>query len=113
VAEQPVIDAVEFYWRPGCGFCSSLARRLDAQDIPMDRRNIWEDTSAAAFVRSVARGNETVPTVRIGDVSLVNPHADEVIGILAEKAPALVPDDWEPARPGAVAQLMDKLLRGS
>jgi mycoredoxin len=40
--------------------------------------NIWNDPSAAAFVRSVANGNETVPTVTIGEVSLVNPSARQV-----------------------------------
>jgi mycoredoxin len=28
--------------------------------------NIWEDPQAAARVRSVANGNETVPTVFVG-----------------------------------------------
>jgi glutaredoxin len=40
--------------------------------------NIWNDPSAAAFVRSVANGNETVPTVSIGTVHLVNPSARRV-----------------------------------
>ncbi len=40
--------------------------------------DIWQDPEAAAFVRSVANGNETVPTVSIGDVHLVNPSARQV-----------------------------------
>lgn len=35
--------------------------------------NIWEDAEGAAFVRSVADGNETVPTVVIDGVAHVNP----------------------------------------
>jgi glutaredoxin len=46
--------------------------------LPFREINIWADPSAAEFVRSVANGNETVPTVTIGDVSLVNPSARRV-----------------------------------
>ncbi|MDQ3106449.1 MAG: glutaredoxin family protein [Actinomycetota bacterium] len=72
-------DRVTFYWRPGCGFCSSLRQRLVAASIPVDERNIWEDEVAASFVRSVARGHETVPTVVVGGQALVNPSASEVV----------------------------------
>ena len=44
--------------------------------------NIWEDADAASFVRSVARGNETVPTVTIGDIALVNPSVGELHRVL-------------------------------
>ena len=40
--------------------------------------NIWDDPDAAAFVRSVANGNETVPTVTIGTNAMVNPAARHV-----------------------------------
>jgi mycoredoxin len=69
---------VEFYWRPGCYFCTSLERSLTEQGFELDKRNIWEDPSHAAFVRSVADGNETVPTVVVGDVSMVNPSPAQV-----------------------------------
>jgi len=75
--------SVEFYWRPGCGFCSRLAGALDRIGIGVSEHNIWSDPGAAAFVRSVANGNETVPTVRIGDVALVNPSPDEVLAVIA------------------------------
>ncbi len=75
-------DAIEFYWRPGCGFCIMLQRGLDGHGIAYDARNIWEDDEASAYVRSVARGNETVPTVRVGDTALVNPTIDQVIDAL-------------------------------
>ena len=89
------IDAVEFYWRPGCPFCSMLERDLAASGIPLSKRNIWDDPSAAAFVRSVADGNETVPTVVVGGRAMVNPPAARVEALLAEVAPHLVAD-----RPG-------------
>lgn len=75
-------NPVEFYWRPGCPFCMRLEKALNKADIAFDRFNIWDDPGHAAFVRSVADGNETVPTVRIGDVSMVNPTLDEVVAAM-------------------------------
>ena len=45
----------------------------------MAKHNIWEDPADAAVVRSLANGNETVPTIVIDDIGMVNPSADEVI----------------------------------
>jgi glutaredoxin-like protein len=75
--------AMTLYWRPGCGFCMALRRGLERAGVAYAEVNIWEDPRGAAFVRSVANGNETVPTVRIGDVSMVNPSAAEVVEVLA------------------------------
>jgi hypothetical protein len=69
-----------------------LDRRLDRLGVARSKRNIWDDPEAAAVVRSVADGNETVPTVRVGDVALVNPSADEVLAVLAREAPHLLPE---------------------
>ncbi|MDH4076257.1 MAG: NrdH-redoxin [Acidimicrobiia bacterium] len=84
------IDAIEFYWRPGCPFCMFLERSLGAANVPMSKRNIWEDPDAAAYVRSVAYGNETVPTIRVGGWSAVNPSADEVLEAMKAEAPHLL-----------------------
>ncbi len=65
------------YARPGCPFCLTLRAGLRRSGLA-DRINIWDDPAAAAFVRSVAGGNETVPTVVVGDVHLVNPSARRV-----------------------------------
>ena len=70
---------IKFYWRPGCGFCRMLEHKLSNHDVPFTKINIWEVPGAAAVVRSHARGNETVPTVVIGNVGLVNPSANDVI----------------------------------
>lgn len=51
--------------------------------IPTTEVNIWEDPEAAATVRDVAGGNETVPTVIVGDAALVNPSVDDVRKALA------------------------------
>ncbi|MEO5899437.1 MAG: glutaredoxin domain-containing protein [Ilumatobacteraceae bacterium] len=73
---------VTFYWRPGCPFCRSLAGGLQRAGVEFESVNIWEDANAAAFVRSVANGNEVVPTVAIGATSLVNPSPAEVVRLL-------------------------------
>lgn len=84
-------DAITFYWRPGCGFCMGLERRLVGLGVPLDKRNIWEDAEAAATVRSVARGNETVPTVVVGDLAMVNPTVERVLDAIRAEAPHLEP----------------------
>jgi len=84
-------DAITFYWRPGCGFCMALERRLGGIGVPLDKRNIWEDPQAAAVVRSVANGNETVPTVVVGEVAMVNPSVDRVLEAIRSEAPHLEP----------------------
>ena len=103
-------DTIEFYWRPGCGFCMALERNLTKIGVPLTRINIWEDPGAAAFVRSVANGNETVPTVRAGGASLVNPRAHQVVELLAEEAPHLVPEDYTP---GPVTRVLSKITRSA
>lgn len=73
---------VVLYWRPGCGFCHMLRRELDRAGVERTDINIWDDREAAAVVRSHARGSETVPTVVIGKLGLVNPSATEVLAAL-------------------------------
>lgn len=74
-------DQVEVvvYWRPGCPYCWKLRRDLRRADIEVTERNIWDDRHAAAFVRSVAGGNETVPTVVVDGAALVNPSSRAVL----------------------------------
>ena len=70
-----------------------LERGLTDAGVPFAKLNIWEDDAHAAFVRSVADGNETVPTLRIGATSLVNPSVNEVIDTMRQETPDLVPSD--------------------
>jgi mycoredoxin len=107
------VSPVTVYWRPGCGFCSSLLRGLERYELGFDQVDIWEDEAGADFVRSVARGNETVPTVRIGDVALVNPSASDVLSVVAEQAPDHLPAGWEPPTPSRAATFVHRLLGGS
>lgn len=86
-------EHIDFFWRPGCGFCMFLERRLNKANVPFKKFNIWEDEANAAYVRSVANGNETVPTVRIGGASLVNPSLGKVLDTMRAETPHLVPVD--------------------
>ena len=74
--------SVTLYWRPGCPFCSRLTAALRAEGVEYQAVNIWEDPDAAAFVRSVANGNETVPTVTVGSTSMVNPPIERIVELL-------------------------------
>jgi mycoredoxin len=77
--------AVHVYWRPGCPSCRWLLRPLRRHRIRMVEINIWEDRQAAARVRSVADGNETVPTVFVGSHAMVNPSILQVLAALDEQ----------------------------
>lgn len=103
---------VVVYWRPGCGFCSSLLRRLDRARLTYDHVDIWQDGDAAAFVRAVAGGHETVPTVRIGDTALINPGPHDVLETVERVAPDRLPADYQPPRRGLVARLLTWLHGG-
>jgi glutaredoxin len=81
---------VTVYWRPGCGYCTRLRLSLRRAGIPADEVNIWEDADGAAFVRSAAGGNETVPTVTVGDRTLVNPQPRRLVASIAAQYPDLV-----------------------
>src|SRR6266567_4567727 len=70
---------ITLYWRPGCVFCRRLRFVLWWHHLSVRQVNIWRDPDAAAFVRSVAGGNETVPTVVIDGRPMVNPAPRQVI----------------------------------
>ncbi len=84
VDAAPAVGEVTVYWRPGCPFCMSLRMGLKRSHTPFREVNIWDDREAAMFVRSVANGNETVPTVTVGDVALVNPSPGTVHKLAVE-----------------------------
>jgi glutaredoxin-like protein len=69
---------VTVYSRPGCPYCFLLRRGLRRRGVAFDEVNIWQDPAAAAAVRDVADGNETVPTAHVADQWLVNPRAAQV-----------------------------------
>lgn len=69
---------ITVYSRPGCPFCFMLRRGLHSRKLRYTEIDIWQDPDAAAQVRAVADGNETVPTVHVAGEWLVNPKASEV-----------------------------------
>ena len=82
-----VTPEVVFYTRPRCPYSFRLRRALRRRGLPFREVNIWRDATAAAAVRGVADGNETVPTVHVGDRWLVNPTADDVCAAAGYQTP--------------------------
>lgn len=74
--------AATLYWRPGCPFCMRLRLALLLRRVRINQVNIWKDKDAAAFVRSVADGNETVPTVVVDGEAMVNPTPGQVVAAI-------------------------------
>lgn len=107
---------IEFYWRPGCPYCMALRGPLRRSGLPVREINIWEDPQAAARVRSVADGNETVPTVFVGSHAMVNPSMGRVLASVREQAPDLAADAeprvprWQPVVAALVVALLWVLL---
>ena len=108
--ESPIPTQIDLYWRPGCGFCSMLRGQLDKLGIERVDHNIWDDPSQADVVRQYANGNETVPTVVVGGVGLVNPSAPALAAHLANHAPHLLPEGFEAPQPGAVGRALGKIF---
>lgn len=88
--DTPGSDLVTVYWRPGCPYCAALRRGLRRAGLPTAEVNIWTDPAAAAMVRSIAGGNEVVPTVFVAGTGLVNPKVRTVLDAVQAVAPDLV-----------------------
>ncbi|MDV8021842.1 glutaredoxin domain-containing protein [Rhodococcus sp. IEGM 1330] len=67
------------YWRPGCIFCLRLRVALLLRGKKAVWTSIRQDPAAAARVRSVNDGNETVPTVFAGSEHRTNPNPSWVL----------------------------------
>ncbi len=90
----------------------SLRTSLNRMGLPIDEYDIWQDARAAKFVQRANGGNETVPTLRIGTVTLTNPTTREVLAAIQEHAPEILPPDWEPPAPGRLRRMFDRALGG-
>ena len=84
-------SAAQVYWRPGCPYCAMLRLGLRSAPVPATWVNIWEDRAAAARVRAITGGDETVPTVVAGTRALVNPSARQVIAAVRDEQPGTRP----------------------
>jgi mycoredoxin len=76
---------VTVYSRPGCPYCYLLRRGLRRRGVTFTEIDIWQQPEAAAAVRAVAGGNETVPTVHVVGRWLVNPRAAQVQHLAAQQ----------------------------
>ena len=84
---DPSPTSVEVMWRPGCRFCSSLRRGLNRKGVATVEHDIWSSPDAAARVRGATGGDETVPTVFVGDRALVNPSVRQVVAAIRAAEP--------------------------
>jgi mycoredoxin len=80
-------EEIVIYWRPDCVFCLNLLLRLKLTRLRYRKVDIRNDPGAKAFVRSVADGNETVPTVVVAGRALVNPSKRQLIEAVRTYAP--------------------------
>jgi len=82
-------EQLAVYRRDHCSYCWRLERTLRAAGVDYDRRDIYADPEAAAFVRSVNNGNETVPTVVLPDGTvLTNPKPSDLLRELNVETPS-------------------------
>ena len=84
---NPTDSTVEVMWRRGCPFCSSLRRGLTRAGVATTEHDIWSSPDAAARVRQATGGDETVPTVFVGDQALVNPTVRQVVAAIRAHDP--------------------------
>ena len=108
----PTPQQIDLYWRPGCGFCSSLRRGLDKLGLERVEHNIWDDPSDAGGrpppckrQRDRADGRGRRPGPR-------QPVAETAVAFLASQAPHLLPADLDTADEagGKVGRFVGRVL---
>lgn len=72
-AQAAADGKVVVYFRRMCLYCEKLRISLGSARNDVVWVDIWADPDAAAYVRSVNDGNETVPTVVIDGEAHTNP----------------------------------------
>lgn len=97
MSPTPEPPSVEVLWRPGCGYCARLRSDLRRRGVPATYRNIWQDDEARRTVTRVNHGNETVPTVRVGDTWMTNPSGSRVAEV-ASAAGVVLTEPIGPSR---------------
>ena len=79
MTQAAVIDRPIMYTTSWCGYCYRLKRQLQRAGIGVTEIDIEGDPAAAAAVKRLNDGNQTVPTVVFPDGSaLTNPSIREV-----------------------------------
>ncbi|MDQ2722248.1 MAG: mycoredoxin [Actinomycetota bacterium] len=73
------MGALTMYSTSWCGYCRRLKMQLNDAGIDYTEIDIESDAEAAAFVESVNRGNQVVPTVVFADgTAATNPSLRDV-----------------------------------
>ncbi|NED97198.1 mycoredoxin [Phytoactinopolyspora alkaliphila] len=81
------MSSFTMYSTAWCGYCKRLKATLNRAGITFDEVDIESDPRAERLVKSVNRGNATVPTLVFSDGSaLTNPSPAQVHQRLAELA---------------------------
>ena len=82
--QATVPTQITMYSTPWCGYCHRLRGQLDREGVSYTVVDIEEQPEAAAYVREVNDGFETVPTVVFPDGSaLTNPSLAQVLARVA------------------------------
>ena len=83
--QATVPTQITMYSTPWCGYCHRLRGQLDREGVSYTVIDIEEHPGAAAYVREVNDGFETVPTVVFADGSaLTNPSLAQVLARVAQ-----------------------------
>lgn len=82
-------NAITVYGRPGCPGVGPVLRLLDAAGAPYEYIDIRQDPDAAARLRAITGGHESVPTVVLPDGrAMVEPGTLKLRQALQAQAPA-------------------------
>jgi mycoredoxin len=112
---------VTVFLRPGCPFCAVLMLGLARTGLDVHRVDIWQQPEGAAWVRAVADGNETVPTVHVAatggtgeaaSVALINPSIDELVAVVTRLAPQALPVGGPPSWSARLRLLLGRPSKG-
>ncbi len=85
-------EKILVYGRPYCAMVPPVRKLLERAEVDYEYTDIWEDEEAAARVRRINQGNETVPTLVFPDgATMTEPSLRELLGKLAEMGYQLKP----------------------
>lgn len=87
----PESTPLTLYWRPGSPQCARLRGHLRRVGLATVAVDIAQDEAAAARLRALTQGRETVPTLVVDRVVLINPRPHRAVALVAEVRPDLAP----------------------
>ena len=99
MSSSTFVDGIEVMWRPGCPFCMTLRSSLRRRGITTTDVDIWSEPDAAARFRAATGGDETVPTVFVGERAMVNPSVNQIVAAVESELPHRI-EELVPPRAG-------------